>query len=350
MAVTTTDDARKQAALEIWSGSKGKSFLAPLAETFRLLVRDRFALVGMIIIGLFLVVAIVADLIAPYDPFQTLKTPEGGLARLQTPSAAHWLGTTAFAKDVLSQLLVGTRVAFIVGLSAAVVVGFVSTLLGMLSGYYGRFVDDAIMRVTDFALSIPTLADRHRRCRHSRPEPAQYHHRHHPAFLAQRRTHRPLRRSDRKGKVYVQAARAAGASHTYIMLVHILPNVIPVAFLWMTMSVAFAVLAEASLSFLGLGDPNTTSWGQMLNIAFSTGSIRTAWWWVLPPSFCLVALDLLDLRRRACLRGEDQSSAKAEVTCLFRRQRRLQPWSIIDRRCICASMICAYDIGSPMAI
>lgn len=288
--MTTTDDAKRQAALDVWSGTKHKSFFAPLIDTFRLLVRDGFALVGIVIIGLFLLIAIFADFLAPYDPFQTLKTAEGGLARLQPPTAEHWLGTTAFAKDVLSQLLLGTRVAFIVGLSAAVVVGFVSTLLGLLSGYYGRYVDDTIMRMTDFALSIPTL----------------------PiaivavailgpslrniiiviALLFWRNGARIVRSVvlTEKEKVYVQAARAAGASHTYIMLVHILPNVIPVAFLWMTMSIAFAVLAEASLSFLGLGDPNTTSWGQMLNIAFSTGSIRTAWWWVLPPSLCLVAL------------------------------------------------------------
>lgn len=290
MAVTAADAAKRQEALEIWSRTKSKSFFAPLLDTFRMLVRDRFALGGIIIIGLFLVIAIFADVLAPYEPFQTLKTPEGGLARLEEPSARHWLGTTAFAKDVLSQLLLGTRVAFIVGLSAAIVVGFVSTLLGLLSGYYGRHVDDVIMRMTDFALSIPTL----------------------PvaivavailgpslrniiiviALLFWRNGARIVRSVvlTEKEKVYVQAARAAGASHTYIMLTHILPNVIPVAFLWMTMSIAFAVLAEASLSFLGLGDPNTTSWGQMLNLAFSTGSIRTAWWWVLPPSLCLVAL------------------------------------------------------------
>ena len=277
-------------ATRLWEESKGRSFFAPLMDTFRLLVRDRFALAGMIIIALFLLVALFADILAPYDPFQTQKTPEGMLARLQKPSAEHWLGTTAFAKDVFSQLLLGTRVAFIVGLSAAVVVGLISTLLGMLSGYYGRYVDDIIMRLTDFALSIPTL----------------------PvaivavsilgssltniiiviALLFWRNGARIVRSVvlTEKEKVYVQAARAAGASNSYIMLVHILPNVIPVAFLWMTMSVAFAILAEASLSFLGLGDPDTTSWGQMLNIAFSTGSIRSAWWWVMPPSLCLVVL------------------------------------------------------------
>jgi peptide/nickel transport system permease protein len=290
MAVSEANSAKAQEALAIWSGMKRKSIFAPLLDTFDLLVRDRFALGGLIVIAIFLLVAVFADFLAPYDPFETLRSPQGGLARLERPSAQHWLGTTAYAKDVLSELILGTRVAFIVGLSAAIVVGFISTLLGLLSGYYGRWVDDLIMRVTDFAMSIPTL----------------------PiaivavailgsslrniiiviALLFWRNGARIVRSVvlTEKEKVYVQAARAAGASHSYIMITHILPNVIPVAFLWMTMSTAFAILAEASLSFLGLGDPNTTSWGQMLNIAFSTGSSRTAWWWVMPPSLCLVLL------------------------------------------------------------
>jgi len=290
VTVSAAKSTKAREALALWSATKRKTIFAPLLDTFDLLVRDRFALAGMIIIGLFLLVALFGHMIAPYDPTQTLRSPDGGLARLQPPSMRHWLGTTAYAKDVLSQLLVGTRVAFIVGISAALVVGFISTLLGLLSGYYGRYVDDIIMRFTDFAMSIPTL----------------------PiaivavailgsslrniiiviALLFWRNGARIVRSVvlTEKEKVYVQAARAAGASHTYIMVTHILPNVIPVAFLWMTMSTAFAILAEASLSFLGLGDPNTTSWGQMLNIAFTTGSSRTAWWWVIPPSLCLVLL------------------------------------------------------------
>lgn len=290
--MTTTPDhmMTREDALEIWSRTKGRSFFAPLLDTVRLLLGDRFALAGMIIIAIFLLVAIFADVIAPYGPNETLRSPTGGLARLQEPSAQHWLGTTAYAKDVLSQLLLGTRVAFIVGLSAAIVVGFLSTLLGLISGYYGRYVDDVIMRITDFALSIPTLPIAIVAV--SILGPSLRNIIIVIAALFWRNGARIVRSVvlTEKEKVYVQAARAAGASHSYVMLVHILPNVIPVAFLWMTMSVAFAVLAEASLAFLGLGDPNTTSWGQMLNVAFTTGAIRDAWWWVLPPSFCLVLL------------------------------------------------------------
>lgn len=91
-------------------------------------------------------------------------------------------------------------------------------------------------------------------------------------------------------RVYVRWARAAGASHAHVIFHHILPNTIRVVFLWITMSVAFAILTEASLSFLGLGDPAVISWGQMLNTAFSSGSLRTAWWWVVPPCIALTLL------------------------------------------------------------
>lgn len=290
MAPTADQEIAREKALDLWSNTKSRSFLAPLLDTMRMLLGDRFALSGMVILAIFLIVALFADFIAPYGSNETLRSPTGGLARLQHPSADHWLGTTAYAKDVFSQLLVGTRVAFIVGLSAAVVVGFLSTLLGLLSGYYGRFVDDAIMRLTDFALSIPTLPIAIVAV--SILGPSLRNIIIVIAALFWRNGARIVRSVvlTEKEKVYVQSARVAGASHGYVMLVHILPNVIPVAFLWMTMSVAFAVLAEASLSFLGLGDPNTTSWGQMLNVAFTTGAIRDAWWWVLPPSFCLVLL------------------------------------------------------------
>lgn len=282
--------------LEAWAQTRRRSALAPFVDAMRLVVRDRFALVGIVIIGLLFLAALLAGVLAPHDPYETLASPDTGpsggmgVARLLEPSREFWLGTTSVGRDVLSQLLFGTRVAFIVGMSAAVAVGIVSTLLGLLSGYYGKHVDDIIMRSTDIALSVPTL----------------------PlaivavaivgsslrniiiviTLLFWRNGARIVRSAvlTEKEKVYVQAARAAGASHPYIMRVHILPNIIPVAFLWMTMSIAFAILAEASLSFLGLGDPNAISWGQMLNGAFTSGSIRTAWWWVLPPSVCLVLL------------------------------------------------------------
>ncbi len=271
---------------------KGRAVMmfAPMATHLRMLLKDRFAFWGLAIFALFIFIACIAPWIAPYDPFAPMMTESGRLMRLNPPSSDHWLGTTAFGNDVLSQLIMGSRVALRVGLVAALAVGFISTLVGVVSGYFGGLIDDILMRLTDVALSIPTL----------------------PfaivavgllgpsvdniilviTLLFWRNGARIIRSVvlTERERVFVKWARAAGASHTHIILKHILPNILRVVFLWVTMSVAFAVLTEASLSFLGLGDPSITSWGQMLNTAFASGALRTAWWWVAPPSIMLITL------------------------------------------------------------
>lgn len=261
-----------------------------LLDPFRVLSRDRMALAGLTIFGLFVLVALLAPLLAPYPPYEAALTPEGRLRRMDPPSVDHWLGTTSFGHDVLSQLLLGFRVALLVGVVGALAVGVISTLFGVVSGYFGGWIDDVLMRLTDIALSIPTL----------------------PfaivavallgpsvnniilviTLLFWRNGARIIRSAvlTERERIYVRWARAAGASHLHVILRHILPNVFRVVFLWVTMSVAFAIQTEASLSFLGLGDPSVTSWGQMLNTAFASGTLRTAWWWVIPPALCLVLL------------------------------------------------------------
>lgn len=269
---------------------KGRSVFGAIGQSLRLLLTDSFAVAGIAVLLLFVVIAICAPWIAPYEPFKAMMTESGRLNRLAPPSSAHLLGTTSFGNDVLSQFLYGFRVALAVGLVAAIAVGLISTIFGVLSGYFGGYIDDLLMRITDVALSIPTL----------------------PfaivavallgpsveniilviTILFWRNGARIIRSAvlTERERVYVKWARAAGASHFHIIMRHILPNIVRVVFLWVTMSVAFAVLTEASLSFLGLGDPTVISWGQMLNTAFSSGNLRTAWWWVIPPSLALVML------------------------------------------------------------
>lgn len=269
---------------------RGRGLPGAVLASLRLLLSDSFAVTGVMILLVFVAIALAAPWLAPYDPFKAMMTETGRLNRLAPPSAAHLLGTTAFGNDVLSQFLHGFRVALLVGLVAAVAVGFISTVFGVLSGYFGGYVDDFLMRLTDIALSIPTL----------------------PfaivavallgpsveniilviTLLFWRNGARIIRSAvlTERERVYVKWARAAGASHLHIILRHILPNIVRVVFLWVTMSVAFAILTEASLSFLGLGDPTVISWGQMLNTAFTSGNLRTAWWWVVPPSLALVML------------------------------------------------------------
>jgi peptide/nickel transport system permease protein len=269
---------------------RGNSALASFLKSLRLLRQDRFAIASLIIVGIFVLLAILAPMLAPYGAFEASLTETGRLRRLQPPSADHLLGTNAFGQDVLSQFLYGFRIAIIVGLVAALAVGIISTIIGVLSGYFGGYVDDILMRLTDIALSIPTL----------------------PfaivavallgpniqniilviTILFWRNGARLIRSAvlTERERIYVRWARAAGASHAHIIMKHVLPNIVRVVFLWITMSVAFAILTEASLSFIGLGDPSVISWGQMLNMAFTSGALRTAWWWVLPPSIALVML------------------------------------------------------------
>ncbi len=264
--------------------------LAWLIDPWRLLLGDGFAVAGLIVFATFLVIAAFAPWIATHPPYESALSPEGRLLRLQPPSADHWFGTTTFGHDVFSQFILGFRVAFMVGVLGALAVGVISTLFGVVSGYFGGLIDDVLMRITDVALSIPTL----------------------PfaivavgllgpsinniilviTLLFWRNGARIIRAAvlTERERVYLRWARAAGASHLHIILRHILPNVFRVVFLWITMSVAFAILTEASLSFIGLGDPSVVSWGQMLNTAFASGNLRSAWWWVVPPSLALVAL------------------------------------------------------------
>lgn len=265
-------------------------FYGPFLASLKLLVRDGFALGGVIFFLIFIGVALFAPWLAPYPPFEAQVNEMGRLRRLEPPSRDFWLGTTAFGNDVLSQMIWGTQVALKVGLVAALAVGSISTLFGVMAGYFGGWIDDLLMRITDVALSIPTL----------------------PfaivavgllgpsventilviVLLFWRNGARIIRSTvlTERERIYVKWARAAGASHVHIIFHHILPNVFRVVFLWVTMSVAFSILTEASLSFLGLGDPRVISWGQMLNVAFSSGYLRHAWWWVVPPSLALVVL------------------------------------------------------------
>jgi peptide/nickel transport system permease protein len=268
--------------------SRLRVLTSQLFEVLRDLVKDRFALAGMIILATFAIVALISPYVVPYGAFETIYDAEGMLHRLQPPDAGNWFGTDYSGHDVFSQVLLGSRVALLVGLTAAIAVGVVSTVLGVVSGYFGGRVDGLIMRITDFALSIPTL-----------PVAIVYVAVAGPSLVSiltvivalyWRNGARIIRSVvlTAKEMPYVKVARATGASRLYIMTYHILPTVFPTAFLWMTMAVAFAILAESSLSFLGLGDPRVVSWGQMLNLAFASGTMRTAWWWVIPPSAALV--------------------------------------------------------------
>lgn len=204
-----------------------------------------------------------------------------------------FLGANNKGEDIFSQLIWGTYVSIVVGILATFMSITIGIVVGLASGYAGGFVDDVIMRAVDFLLIMPGL----------------------PLLLALAAVLEPsfwniiivigllgwtgtarLIRSQvmvEKEKAYVESAKAAGASDTYILFRHILPNVLPMVFAVFATSISGAILSEASLAFLGLGDYFTPSWGQMLNIAQSTGAATQGYWWVvLPPGFAIAMLSL----------------------------------------------------------
>ena len=242
---------------------------------------------GVLIVVAFCAMAIFAPALTPHPPLAIHELADGRLARLQPPSATFPLGTTYYGRDVLSQLIAGSRTALIVGILSTLIMTVVGTGVGLISGYYGGRTDSILMRLTDIAFGIPFL-----------PfavvlvallQPSIWNIVFAISLLMWRTNARVIRSQvlSLRERPFVRAARVAGASDLRIMLLHIYPNVLPLSLLYVAFGVAWAVLAEASLSFLGFGDPEMISWGQMLYNAYVTGSIRVAWWWAVPPGVCI---------------------------------------------------------------
>ncbi|UCH03155.1 MAG: ABC transporter permease [Candidatus Bathyarchaeota archaeon] len=203
------------------------------------------------------------------------------------------LGSSDSGVDVLSQIMWGTQISILIGiLSTAIAVGF-GLLAGLAAGYYGGKIDELLMRIVDFLLIMPGL----------------------PlmmvlaaivgasfwviifviAFFGWTTTARIIRSQVliEKEKAYVEAAKAVGASDVYVIFKHVLPNVLSLIFVELATGVASAMVIEANLSFLGLGDPTHISWGRMLNFAWISGGISTgAWWYVLFPGLCIAFLSM----------------------------------------------------------
>jgi peptide/nickel transport system permease protein len=242
---------------------------------------------GAVVLVTVVLVAVFANWLSPYDPLINHFDAAGQLRRLEPPSAAHWLGTTYYGLDVLAQLIHGTRIVLIVGITCAVLIALIGTNIGLVAGYYGGRVETVLMRATDLAFGIPFI-----------PfavvlvallGPSLWNTIIAISLLMWRSTARVIRSQvlSLRERGFVKAARIAGASDLRILYVHIFPNVLPMALLYVAFDIAWAVLAEASIAFLGFGDPQQTSWGQMLYLAYVSGSIRRAWWWTIPPGATL---------------------------------------------------------------
>lgn len=207
---------------------------------------------------------------------------------LTSPSAEHFFGTTHNGRDIYSQVIYGTRTALLVALVAAIMVTVIGTNVGLFAGYLRGKTDNVLMRIVDIMYALPLEPFAMVLVLLTRPGIqiiilAV-------GLLTWRTTARIIRSQvlSLANRPFVKAAKVAGASNLRIMYVHIAPNVLPLAFLQLAVAMAFAITAEATLSFLGLGPPRLYSWGTILHQARLSGAWRTAWWWVLPPGIMIM--------------------------------------------------------------
>jgi ABC-type dipeptide/oligopeptide/nickel transport system permease subunit len=208
--------------------------------------------------------------------------------KLAPPSVRHWFGTDHLGRDLFSQNVYGSRIALLVGFLGALLVVLIGTNVGLFAGYYRGRTDSILMRIVDvvygvpfepFAMILVLLFD--------------------PSLtivivavsLLTWRTVARLIRSQvlsLSERPFVKAARVAGASDLRILYLHIAPNILPLVLLQLAIIVGSSIIAEATLSFLGLGPPKSISWGGILHNARLSGAWRTAWWWNLPPGIFIM--------------------------------------------------------------
>ena len=254
------------------------------------LKKDKLALIGVILLSFFLIVGLFSTSLAPHDARERHRDETGALISLSPPTWDHPFGTTNVGRDIFSQVILGTRTALTVGLLAAFLVTVVGSVVGIVAGYYGGWVDTVLMRVVDFFYAIPfipfviVLA--------AVLTPSIYNVILAVSLLSWRTVARLVRSQvlSVAKRPYIKAGRVAGASDLRLMARYILPNVIPLILLEMAFMINWAIAAEASIAFLGFGDPDVPSWGQILHIAFTTGYSRVAWWWVVTPGLSIVFL------------------------------------------------------------
>lgn len=250
--------------------------------------------IGLTLLIIFALMAIFSFLPPLIDPmYQPMHGVDPEISHSTGPSMRHWLGTDFIGRDILSQLLAGARVAFMVGISAAFMSIFLGTLIGMVAGYAGKTVDMALMRLADMIMVMPTLLV----VLILSSLFGQLHIWTIVLIIALFRwpgVSRVIRAQtlSLKQRPFIEAAKVAGASHFRIIFRHITPNVLPLALLYMTFRVTSAIIIEAALAFLGFGDPGTVSWGMMLQWVWKTGHMFQAPYWLLPPGICISLLTL----------------------------------------------------------
>ena len=255
--------------------------------TFR---KERLGMAALIVLGVFVAVALLAPLLA--DPREVSEATAEGIP-FSRPSLRYPLGTDEFGRSVLAMLIWGSRVSLLVGLLATVGAMTLGATVGIVGGYVGRATDSALSAVTNWFLVIPWIPLAIVLAASLSPGLATVSIV--IAITSWASTARLVRAQvlSVKERPYVERSRALGGGHWHVMTRHVLPNVLPIILANTVLMIAVAILSETTLSILGLGDPNSISWGTIIQGAFAQGAITIgAWWYLLPPGIAIALVVL----------------------------------------------------------
>lgn len=261
-------------------------FIRNMVSGSRLLFKEKIVLVYLAFCLGVVVLALIGPTIAPYDPGERVYR-NGELIRSTPPSLLNPLGTDTSGRDVFSRLVVGARPTVVTGLLGGSMIIGIGLTIGVVAGYVGGLVDDILMRFTDLVYGVPLI----------------------PfaivllAFLGigfftsiiviglllWRGNARVIRSQVLQIKNYhfVRAAQAMGANRYHVITRHILPNVASMAILFFSLGIAYSILIQASLAFIGVSNPFVPSWGIMVRNAYNSGISLAVWWWFIPPGLMI---------------------------------------------------------------
>lgn len=270
-------------------GISDRPYIRQVSQSLQTVFRDRSVVLYTAFLLLLLLTAVFGSFIAPHDPDATMRAESGEIKQLEGPSLEHPLGTTWRGNDVLSRLLVGAAPTVVVGLLGGSMIAGIGLTIGVTAGYVGGTVGNVLMRITDFVYAVPVI----------------------PTsvvvisifgigfyssilvlgLLLWRSSARVIRSQVLQIKQYpfIQAARAAGASRSRIIIENLLPNIASMAVFFFAWGIGYTILVQASLAFLGVSDPFVPGWGIMIRNVYDTGHIAEAWWWSVPPGLLISA-------------------------------------------------------------
>ncbi|MBK1865994.1 ABC transporter permease [Taklimakanibacter albus] len=251
--------------------------------TLRGVLQQKTALAGLVIVAFFVIIALISPWIEPYS------ISEASCGVFEAPSRAHWLGCDDGGVDMLSLVLRGGRISMIVGAVATLIAIGIGATIGVLSGYFGGWVDTLLMRITDYFLVVPQIVLMIAIAAVWGPSLS------HVIIvigaLMWTGTARLIRAQVKslRERVYVKRVEAVGAGHAHIIFNHIIPQIGPLLVANTVLAITVAIFNETALAFLGLSDPTAVTWGTIMEHAFDRAAVSSGAWWAIVPAGLSVA-------------------------------------------------------------